>query len=361
MSHEIEHRNGKPSIAYAGKTPWHELGRRLSDVHSPAQLACAQAGIGWSVFEAPLFADAGKTERVVSHKAIARDIDGKILGVVGKDYEPVQHVEAFERLDPIVAVERLGRWDCLGSLRGGKVIFGTVKLGEAEIVSGDAVERFLLAAMAHDGSMSFTLGLTEQRTVCMNTLKIALGSKGSQLFRLRHTRSVGARIDDAVGLVNAAKGQFEASEEKFRYLASRGFREAQLKELVRTVFPVRPKAPALLTPAPAAASTGSSVLDEVMGATERSALVGEILDATEKDLHARAYETICELFESGQGNAAPAVKGTAWAAYNAVTEYCTHRRGRSAESRVFSNWFGEAAAQNARALETVLEMVEIAR
>jgi phage/plasmid-like protein (TIGR03299 family) len=361
MSHEIEQRSGVHSIAYAGKTPWHELGRRLSDVHCPAQLACAQAGIGWSVFEAPLFADAGKTERVASHKAIARDIDGKILGVVGKDYEPVQHVEAFERLDPIVAVERLGRWDCLGSLRGGKIIFGTVKLGEADIVSGDPVERYLLAAMAHDGSMSFTLGLTEQRAVCMNTLRIALGARNSQLFRLRHTKSVGARIDDAVGLVSSATAQFEASEEKFRYLARRGFTQAQLRELVKIVFPVKTKAPTVLATSAARASTGSSVLDDVLSATENSTLIGEILEATETDLQSRAYDTVAELFEAGQGNTTPGVKGTAWAAYNAMTEYLTHRRGRTTESRAYSNWFGEAAAQNARALETVLEMVDIAR
>jgi hypothetical protein len=195
----------------------------------------------------------------------------------------------------------------------------------------------------------------------MNTLRIALGARSSQLFRLRHTKSVGARIDDAVTLVNAATAQFEASEEKFRYLASRGFREAQLRELVKVVFPVKPKTPAFAAAPPALASTGSSVLDDVLEATEKTTLVGEILEATEKDHQSRAYETIAELFEGGRGNSAPGVKGTAWAAYNACTEYLTHRRGRTADSRAYSNWFGEAATQNARALETVFELVEIAR
>ena len=39
------------------------------------------------------------------------------------------------------------------------------------------------------------------------------------------------------------------------------------------------------------------------------------------------HKTLAHLFEKGRGNELPQVRGTLWAAYNAVTEYSDHVRG----------------------------------
>jgi hypothetical protein len=68
------------------------------------------------------------------------------------------------------------------------------------------------------------------------------------------------------------------------------------------------------------------------------------------------YDAILPLFESGKGNDMAGVKGTAWAAYNAVTEYLTHTRGRSIDNRLDSLYFGQGATLNRKALQLAIAM-----
>lgn len=55
----------------------------------------------------------------------------------------------------------------------------------------------------------------------------------------------------------------------------------------------------------------------------------------------RVFAEVTDLFEgNGMGSKLPGSRGTAWGAYNAVTEYLTHHRGRSDENRANNLWFG---------------------
>lgn len=63
------------------------------------------------------------------------------------------------------------------------------------------------------------------------------------------------------------------------------------------------------------------------------------------------------LFTEGRGNNLPHVRGTLWAAYNAVTEYADFRSANTTQShRLDSVWFGAAASLKHRALQTALEL-----
>ena len=50
----------------------------------------------------------------------------------------------------------------------------------------------------------------------------------------------------------------------------------------------------------------------------------------------------------------PAMRGTVWQAYNAVTEYITHDYGRSDDSRLQAQWFGATATMGKKALDLAL-------
>ena len=54
----------------------------------------------------------------------------------------------------------------------------------------------------------------------------------------------------------------------------------------------------------------------------------------------------------------PGVKGTAWAAWNAVTEYVDHHTGNDARRRMESSWWGDGAKVKSRAFELALEMAK---
>ena len=48
MAHELEIRNGKAQIAYAGDVPWHGMGTKVDSNLTPAEIQVA-AGLDWSV------------------------------------------------------------------------------------------------------------------------------------------------------------------------------------------------------------------------------------------------------------------------------------------------------------------------
>jgi hypothetical protein len=51
------------------------------------------------------------------------------------------------------------------------------------------------------------------------------------------------------------------------------------------------------------------------------------------------------------------VIGSYWGAYNAVTDWLDHTRGKSEESRLHSSWFGEGRIIRERALQVALQAV----
>jgi hypothetical protein len=71
------------------------------------------------------------------------------------------------------------------------------------------------------------------------------------------------------------------------------------------------------------------------------------------------------LFEDGQGQSLPQVRGTLWAAYNGVTEYVDHRvlfgrngRPLPEDRRLGSVWFGEGYRIKARAYREAIGLAE---
>src|SRR5262249_34577882 len=95
MSHEIE------TMTYFGELPWDGLGTALeeSDVYDwPA--ACTKAGLDWGVELVPLVTQ--DTQATVTHRAVRRSTDGKVLGVVGPRYAPLQNTDAFGWFQPFL-------------------------------------------------------------------------------------------------------------------------------------------------------------------------------------------------------------------------------------------------------------------
>ena len=63
------------------------------------------------------------------------------------------------------------------------------------------------------------------------------------------------------------------------------------------------------------------------------------------------------MFEHGRGNDMPEIKGTAWAAFNAVTEYVSYNANNDIDKRYNSIWFGQGKKQLQLALNTVTSLV----
>jgi phage/plasmid-like protein (TIGR03299 family) len=317
MSHEVE------SMISVNEVPWHGLGVILKDPPANVEEALVASGLNWGVDIAPNFATyKGKTLQTPSF-SVVRDSDDKVLGTVGPDYHPITNAKAFKFFDPF-----LERGECTietaGSLKGGRRVWMLAKIkgAEAEIVNGDPVNGYFLLSNSHDGSLRARLGFCGIRVVCSNTM--AEAHTNSDLIKVAHTKNAEVALEKLQDIVDFQKRRFSATVEQMREMARLGVTADSLRKYVERVFLPEVKA--------------RTVCDE-----DATAAIDKI--------HAK----IIPLFEKGRGNDLPGVKGTMWAAYNAVSEHLTWDRGRSVSTRLDGLWFGgEAAKINQRAFVQAL-------
>jgi phage/plasmid-like protein (TIGR03299 family) len=358
MSHEIEVKDGKASHFYVGQTPWHSLGTKL-DAPPTTKEGMIAAGLDWTVGLKPLFTGEGEQ---VTHRATFRETDGKILGVVGPAYNPLQNSDAFGFFDEFLDAKE-ATLETAGSLRGGARIWVLAKINRAPsvIVKGDEVQKYVLLSNSHDGTLATRVGFTPIRVVCNNTLSMAHNNGASKLLRVRHAKKNVQALEAVREAMNLADASFEATADVYRALAAKPFCTADLQKFVKIVFPNARQKKEIAKPDYVVGE--GSAIDSILNAQGDSRTFGssinEVLAETARDSSSRAYEAIADLFENGQGNKLPGVAGTAWAALNAVTEFTTHVRGRSPESRL-NAYFNDGAAINARALDAAIQLTRAA-
>ena len=313
--HEVE------SLAYYGETPWHTLGKRLIVPPKTVEEAIIEGGLNWPVALAPLLADFEGEYLDTDHYAVIRTTDKMRLGIVGSGYTPMQNHETFKFFQPVMDTGKVAI-ETVGSLRGGRRVFMLARVNNAcaDVVKGDEVRAFFLLSNSHDGTVRARLGFTETRVVCMNTLGAA--HKGD-LLSIRHTKNAVAAIKDVHDLINWTTREFEGSVQQMQALARKGVTPKTLRKFVRDVF-------------------RKDVEETTVGEDQ------------EEQKFARLEATVIPLFEQGRGNDLPGVRGTMWAAYNAVSEYLTWERGHSIHTRLDSLWFGDSAKLNQKAFKLAL-------
>jgi phage/plasmid-like protein (TIGR03299 family) len=281
------------------------------------------AGLNWEVMTEPVYSGAGENLEALLTR---RTSDNSILGVVGPKYVPLQNMEAFNFFKPFIELNEASI-ETAGSLRQGKRVWVLAKINrDPMIVKGkDIVDKYVLLSNSHDGTLAVRVGFTPIRVVCANTMAMAHNSKASKLIRIKHTKNVLENLENIREIMNLANSEFEATNEQYRLLANKSIVYKDLEKYVKLVF------------------NTTSKLAEVEGNLE---------DLNNK----RIMNEIVPLFEVGRGNDMVEVRGTLWAAYNAVGEYLQYNRGSDMGGRLDSLWFGQGAVLNKKALETAIIM-----
>jgi len=205
-----------------------------------------------------------------------------------------------------------------GVLFGGKRYFATAKLGDAVSVDGgrDKIVPYALLSTSADGSLATECRWTTVRTVCNNTLSIAL--KGKSAFKVSH-RSV-FKPEDARDAVEAANEEFSAFMQSAREMARIKVNASMAESLTVN----------LLTKTSEAVARESAAFDKIMG-----------------------------LFNGGgKGSNFETAHDTAWGWLNACTEHFDHHvRARTDENRQAAALWGQGSAMKQKALELVTALI----
>jgi phage/plasmid-like protein (TIGR03299 family) len=326
---------------YAGETPWHRLGTAV-EKEVTAAAAIRLAGLDWKVEKRPMFIQGKKQvdgipvigNKVPDRFAIVRTEDDRVLGTVGGAYTPIQNEEAFQFLDALVG-EGLTMFHTAGSLFGGRRVFVTCKLPDSVQVGPDQVDKYLALATAHDGSMKMHVKWTPIRVVCWNTLSAAfnLDLKGkvrssdnkhdeTDMVSIMHRPNYKDYLAQAREILHLTDLYYQRLAETFNKL-----RETKLRDCDWTRF------------------------------TTRLIPDGESKEGKKTD-RSKVRDQLTFLYRQGAGNDHPDVKGTKWAAYNAVTEYVDHGKefsdgdnGGAADYRMQSIIWGTGSLMKKKALD----------
>lgn len=315
------------SMMYVGETPWHGLGTKLENVATAAQ-AIEAAGLDWKVNKQPVFLKDGK--QVPGTFAAVREDNGAILGTVGRVYKHLQNKEAFSFFDAVVGTKD-AIYHTAGALGEGEKVWILAKLpGYVRVTGDDVTEKFLLLSNSHDGSSPVQIMFTPIRVVCQNTLNIALRDC-SRKQRIRHTGAMGLQVKnvrEGLGIINQ---QFDQFGEVARAMVGVQVKGQQgWKEYLKDV--------------------GIMPHDD---SAEKSTRIENII------------EDVTKRFENAPTNNLPGIKGSVWAAFNAVAEYAdwerTARGGESAAmSRAKSLLYGSGAALKQTAWDSAVKLAALA-
>jgi phage/plasmid-like protein (TIGR03299 family) len=290
MAHEIEQFNDGTAAFFSARTDaWHRLGTVTTGCLSAAEVMEVALLGGWDVRKEKLRAvesNAKVPAKFATTRVHPKSGQREVLGLVGSRYQVVQNEQACELLD-MIAGETGAHFETAGSLRGGREVFVTMKLPDSMTVAGvDAIDLYLAVCTSHDATRQARALLTPIRIVCANTQAAAFAdNKGEYTFR--HTGDITAKLADvrqALGLVPAYLDQFQQAAEQ---MADTMLEWPQLQALSHQLWPLTEEAgePAYLKQL-----------------------------ARDRDLQ--------RLFE--QAPTQEPIRGTAWAGYQAITEWLDH-------------------------------------
>lgn len=314
-------------MAYAGETPWHNLGNALPP-KQPIEVWADKAGMAWTIREAPvryLAGGSGALGEILTfndQKVLYRSDTRTALSVVGHRYQVVQPREVLEFYRDLSEISGF-ELETAGVLKAGRKFWALAKTGKSTALKGsDTVHGYLLLATSCDGTLATTATPTTIRVVCNNTLNIALQGNNQAIKVPHNTVFDPMAVKKQLGI---AVTQWDAFMYRMRTLSER---KVKTHEALNYFMKVLCQPEGQQNP-----TTG---------------LVNE-----------RALKRVQALYDGeGMGAGLASSQGTAWGLLNAVTQYVDHeKRARDKEFRLDSAWFGQGAVLKQRALDQALQLV----
>lgn len=250
------------------------------------------AQLDWEVEKRPIYLQTTKQvavddehedyDQVEDKFATVRKDTGKVLGIVGNQYEVVQNIEGFEFIDDVLGKDIT--FVKAGTHAKGTRVFIAAKAQSVEI-EGDEIIPYILFTNSHDGAGTVTAIFTPMRQVCSNGLM--LPAKGHQEIKIRiqHTKNVKDRLMIAKEVIKKNNKYLEALK-------------AQAAELRNTEF----------------------------SKEEFTQLATELAKVKEgEEMTKGQLQMIEDLQTAYQAEDLQKFEGTAWQAINAVADYDSHR------------------------------------
>lgn len=296
MGHQLDITEGQVSYADSRNDAWHQLGQQVGHLMSVDEALDAAHMRGWNVRKVPLVAEVeGQSLEVPDRYTIVRtnpiNKATEALGVIGRNWTPFQNEETAALINDIVD-DSSARIETIGALRGGRQTFVTMKMPEhidiTSPVTGekDTTEVYLSVLNNHDGQGALRALVTPVRIVCANTWAMAESTARSSIS-LRHTGTPSSRLADVRDALGMTFAYMEEFEREVQLLAKREMENVEVYDVIKNLW----------------------FVDEAT------------TDRQKSGREDTAYAVMDNYLTSATVDP---VRGTAYGAYNAITEYIDH-------------------------------------
>ena len=284
-----------------------------------AKEALEIAGLNWKVSKRDVFfRGMDELKGYDDAKAIVRQDNEQVLGIVGNRYTPIQNADAFAPLDEFVEDGDV-LYKSAHSYKGGRVVSMDLSLTRESIHTvrvGDDIETLIRVITSHDGSEKFSARLVMNRLVCKNGM---VRPNTCYAFNVKHTETAKARIANGMELINVARVFGAEMAENARKMALTTMSSAANREYVNRVL-------------------GIAKDDEIATKTDNK------------------REAIIALGVRGMGNTGRSL----WDTYNGVTEFADHHINvRGENDRLTSSVLGAGLQLKERAYTIAQEFVHV--
>ncbi len=242
MSHEVETNGTEAAFASLREPAWHGLGTVFNEEVTTAQMLELAHLDNWNVRLEPVYVQGVPAERfAVPSFAVVRtnpfDGEADVLSVVGQRYKVLQNEELF---DFGATLGSGARWETAGSIKKGRVVFGSLALERETVLDpngvADKVNTYMLLHTSHDGSVSVQASITPVRVVCANTLNFALRSV-KQSFKIRHTQTLDGKMAAAREALGLAERYMDDFDKAAQALFAVPVTDSQVEDIFATAYP----------------------------------------------------------------------------------------------------------------------------
>jgi phage/plasmid-like protein (TIGR03299 family) len=330
------------SFANAGKPAWHGLGNPIEIGADTEEVLRAARLANWNVRTLKYDALAYETSDA-SHEnpiqIILNDSNQRLivrtnpdtgiiecLGRVTGRYQTYSNEQLADLANSILDFDPDTYWDTAGSIHDNTVVFMSLKLGGEIIIdpqgANDKILQNVLLTTGHTGNMSVWAKNVGTRTVCANTFAIAM-SENSATYKFRHLKGQVDKKHDIAEALGLTRNYFKTLEEVANKLYETPMKTKEFVTYIDTIYPQ----------------------------PEEKEFLGVNMDGSEKKDRTMTQwnqqrDTLVDIW-NGTGNRGintiENIQGTAWAGYNAFTEYL--------------DWYG--AKKSKKQLEKASSLIEV--
>lgn len=360
MSHNIYTNGNTAAMAYLGNRPWHELGQSMADDATLEEWTTA-AGFNYEILRGQsMFTDAGGFTHKGLGEHLYRSDTLAPLSMVSKQYKVVQPSEIMDFFREVCALTGF-KLETAGVLKGGAVYWALAKTSDVfRLQANDETHGYVLLASSADKSLATIAKLTSVRVVCWNTLSYSASKSGERAFRTIHTK----QFDKSAALAELGLSDFSATFEQFgdqladlaRKPVSKLDASDFFSELLRPGTLEEREQSKKQSATAGGIHDFSGLLGKPMLARESNVITAQdrfipsYADTKERAI--RGHTEILDCYENAPG-AAP---GSAYGILQGVTRYVDHARGKNADKRMHSAFFGQGDKLKQTAFSKLLDM-----